>query len=181
MVAEFSKRTPVAKCLSQIKTLGAKLAVDSPRSLLDRWYYIDPQNESHGPFAAAEILQRMGAIPCWVWQEGLADWLSSETSQEFQRCAKCPPPPPPAPKTQPTPSGARSVQEFVGVCRGIIADGKITTAEVTFLSKWLQDAGTITEWPVTEIAQTVERITADGRVTKEEKTDLLNLLQRVCA
>jgi DNA polymerase III epsilon subunit-like protein len=180
MVAEFSKRTPVAKCLSQIKTTGAKLAVDSPRSLLDRWYYIDPQNESHGPFGAAEILQRMGAIPCWVWQEGLADWLSSETCQEFQHCGKCPPPLPPVAKTQPAPSGARSVQELVGVCRGIIADGKITTAEVTFLSKWLQDAGTITEWPATEIAQSVEKITADGRITKEEKTELLNLLQRVC-
>lgn len=67
----------------------------------------------------------------------------------------------------------------MGVCRGIIADGKITTAEVSFLTEWLQSAGVITEWPLTEIAQAVEKITADGRVTKEEKQELLALLQRV--
>ncbi len=180
-VADFSKRTPVAKCLCQIKTPGAKPAVTSSQPQLDRWYFIDPQNESHGPFTAADVLQRMGAIPCWVWQEGLAGWISSDTCQEFQRCAKCPPPLPPPPKPLQSLSGTRSVQELVGVCRGIIADGKITTAEVTFLSKWLQDAGAVTEWPATEIAQTVEKITADGRITKEEKAELLNLLQRVCA
>jgi len=179
-VAEFSKRTPVAKCLCQIKPPAAKPAFTTSEQSLDRWYYLDPQNESHGPFTAADILQRMGAIPCWVWQEGQAEWISSETCQVFQRCAKFPPPIAVPPKIQQPFSGTRSVQELVGVCRGIIADGKITTAEVTFLSKWLQDAGVVTEWPATEIAQTVERIAADGRVTKEEKTELLNLLQSVC-
>jgi len=180
-IAEFSKRTPVAKCHCQIKTPGAKPAITSAQQALDRWYYIDPQNEPHGPITAADILQRMGSIPCWVWQEGLADWMSSETCQEFQHCYKCPPPIPVPTNSQKSFSPTHSVQELVGVCRGIIADGKVTTAEVTFLSKWLQDMGVVTEWPATVIAQTVERITADGRVTKEEKAELLNLLQSVCS
>lgn len=55
---------------------------------LDRWYYLDAQAESHGPLTAADILDRTGAIPCWVWQEGLPDWISSENCQPFQHCAK---------------------------------------------------------------------------------------------
>lgn len=179
-VADFSKKTPVAKCLCQVKTPRAKSEPAAKQPSLDRWYYIDAQNESHGPFTASEILQRMGAIPCWVWQEGFPDWITSEKCAEFQRCAQCPPPIPQSPKNKQTATGNRSIQELVGVCHGLIADGKITTAEVMFLSKWLEDAGVIAEWPATEIAETIERITEDGRVTKEEKSELLNLLQRVC-
>ena len=69
--------------------------------------------------------------------------------------------------------------ELVGLCRGLIADDKITTAEVMFLSSWLQDAGFIAEWPASEIAQTMERILEDGVVSKEEKEELKRLIQRV--
>jgi len=178
-VADFSKRTPVAKCLCQVKSPGASPKAASQQQVIDRWYFIDAQNDSHGPFTAVEILQQMGAIPCWVWQEGLPDWISSEKCEGFQRCTKTPPPLPI--KSQHTPAAStRSVQELVGLCRGLVADGKITTAEVRFLSDWLADAGVIAEWPTTEIAETIERITADGRVAKEEKAELLALLQGIC-
>lgn len=180
LIAEFSRKTPVAKCLCQVKIPRTKSETAAQPQPIDHWYYIDAQNEPHGPLTTADILERMGAIPCWVWQEGLPDWITSENCQGFQQCAKSPPPLPQSPKIQRASSGTRSIQELVGVCRGLAADGKITTAEVMFLSRWIEDAGVIAEWPATEIAETVERITADGRVTKEEKAELLSLLQRVC-
>jgi putative phage-type endonuclease len=75
----------------------------------------------------------------------------------------------------------KTMSELIGVCRGLIADDRITTAEVMFLNSWLQDVGFIAEWPASEIAQTMERILEDGVVTKEEKEELKRLLQRVTA
>ena len=60
-----------------------------------------------------------------------------------------------------------------------MADGVVTTEEVVCLSKWLEDAGVMMEWPGTEIAETMERIMADGVVTDDERRELLSLLQRV--
>jgi ubiquitin-protein ligase len=62
--------------------------VDPDAQPLDRWYYLDAQAESHGPLTAAEILDRTEATPCWVWREGLPDWVSSDDCQPFQHCAK---------------------------------------------------------------------------------------------
>lgn len=178
-IAEFSKKTPVAKCLCQVHGPQPTREPAVKQQPGDRWYFIDAQNDSHGPFPAAEIVERAGAIPCWVWQEGMADWVSSEDCEGFQRCAKSRRALPPSSLNIPK-AGTRSVQELIGLCRGLVADGKITTAEVKFLSDWLEDAGVITEWPATEIAETIERITADGKVTKEDKLELLALLKRVC-
>lgn len=68
--------------LDQTHGNATRESLDSPP--LDRWYYLDAQAKSHGPLTAADILNRTGAIPCWVWREGLPDWISSENCQEFQ-------------------------------------------------------------------------------------------------
>ena len=47
------------------------------------------------------------------------------------------------------------------------------------MSRWLEEAGVIVERPGTEIAETAERIMADGVVTEDERKELLSLLQRV--
>lgn len=178
-ISDFSKRNPVAKCLSQVKTPPQKNKnPDTPKSP-DSWYYVNLQKESHGPLTAAEIMQRMENKSCWIWQKGFSEWIASADCEEFQKYARSLSTPPESdPHKRRSPATAVT-QELMGVCRGIIADGKITTAEVSFLTEWLQSAGVITEWPLTEIAQAVEKITADGRVTKEEKQELLALLQRV--
>lgn len=178
-VADFSRRTPVAKCLGQVSSPKQGSHSKPGRQRVDQWYFLDAQNEAHGPLTASDILHRMGAIPCWVWQEGLPDWSSSERCEPFLECLKVPPPLPMEPRVG-SEEGTRRLQELIGLCRGLIADGKITTAEVKFLSDWLRDAGVISEWPATEIADLIERITADGHVSKEEKLELLALLQRVC-
>lgn len=178
-VADFSRQTPVAKCLVQINSPRQGINMKAAGQRVDQWYFIDAQDDSHGPLTANQVMQRMGATPCWVWQEGLADWSSSEECEPFLKCLKMPPPLPAEPRVGSV-EGTRRLQELIGLCRGLIADGKITTAEVKFLSDWLRDAGVISEWPASEIADLIERITADGHVSKEEKSELLALLQRVC-
>jgi DNA polymerase III epsilon subunit-like protein len=180
-ISDFSKRNPVAKCLCQVKAQPQKNKKTDPQKCADSWYYVNLQKESHGPLTAVEIMQRMENKSCWIWQQGFSEWISSVDCEEFQKYARSLPTPTKSVPHRRIFTTSAVTQELIGVCRGIIADGKITTAEVNFLTEWLQSAGVITEWPLTEIAQTVEKITADGRVTKEEKQELLALLQELCS
>ncbi len=176
-VSEFACKTPVAKCLCAMRSSGAKQDRAAPPEAGDSWYFIDESDHTHGPLSAAEITKLMGGSPCWVWREGMADWVSSASHEEFllglkkpgrpQRCGDAERP------------KVASITELHAVCRALIADGVVTTEEVVFLSKWLEQAGVIVEWPGTEIAEAVERIMADGVVTDAERAELLGLLKRV--
>jgi putative phage-type endonuclease len=178
-VAEFACKTPVAKCLCSVKSKATKS--ERPRSAepSESWYFIDGRDQTHGPLPAEEIVALMGGMPCWVWQEGMADWVFSESSPEFLLSLRKPRPSAAQRKGKTQRPAARSMAELQEVCRGIVADGVVTTEEVVCLSKWLEEAGVMVEWPGTEIAETVERILADGVVTDDEGRELLSLLQRV--
>ena len=109
----------------------------------------------------------------------MGDWASSESCSEFLGTLRAPEPLPVRRRRRAGSAETGSLAELIGVCRGIIADGGVTTEEVVFLSKWLEEAGVMREWPGTEIAETVERIMADGVVTTQERDDLLDVLRRV--
>ena len=135
----------------------------------DEWYYLDADRNAHGPLPARQASESAGLEAFYIWREGMSDWLVSRECAEFlSLCQSAPAVEPPARKFE----APKTMGELVGLCRGLIADDKITTAEVMFLSSWLQDVGFIAEWPASEIAQTMERILEDGVVTKEEKEEL---------
>jgi hypothetical protein len=92
----------------------------------------------------------------------MADWTSKLECPEFTSILESPQAAPPPLISQP----AKTMGELIGVCRGLLADSKITTAEVMFLSSWLQGFGPISEWPPSEIAHAVERILEDGVVKR---------------
>lgn len=173
-VSDFAKRTPVAKCLDIIR--GTPAAAAKPASLKDEWYYLDAATNSHGPLPARQVSQVAGLEAYYVWREGMGDWVVSRDCLESIALAQSPSPLEPTTRKF---EGTKTMSELVGLCRGLIADDKITTAEVMFLSSWLQDAGFIAEWPASEIAQTMKRIMEDGVVTKEEKQDLKRLIESV--
>lgn len=74
----------------------------------------------------------------------------------------------------------RAVDQLIGICSGIVADGEINPAEVAFLRVWLsehQEACRV--FPGDLISRRLELILADGVVTSEERQDLLELLQQI--
>ena len=178
-VAEFACKTPVAKCLCSVKCKATKSEKPRSAETAESWYFIDGCNQTHGPLPAQEIVALMRGMTCWVWKAGMGDWVSSESSPEFLLSLRKPQPSAVQRKGKTQRAAARSMAELQEVCGGIMADGVVTTEEVVCLSKWLEDAGVMTEWPGTEIAETVERIMADGVVTDDERKELLSLLQRV--
>lgn len=173
-VEKFAKTTPVAKCLDKVR--GCTKTVTQPPSPKDEWYYLDADRKPHGPLPARQASERVERKMFYVWRQGMSEWVVNYECQEFISLSQSP-----ATVTKPNRKfeADKTMNELIGLCRGVIADGRITTAEVTFLNSWLQDAGFITEWPASEIAQTMERILEDGVITKEEKEELKTLIQTV--
>lgn len=175
-IANFAKRTPVAKCLDMIRS-GSK-SVGLVKHLTDQWYFIDASRNVHGPLPAQEVATNSELDDYYVWREGMPDWVAKRDCPDFIALAES------APPTRPTirrVDPTKTMGELIGVCRGIIADNKITTKEVMFLNSWLQDFPSTSEWPASEIAQTVEGILEDGVVTKGEKEQLKRLIQGIIA
>lgn len=177
-VADFSRLTPVSKCLDMVREeRRAKAAAPPPLSppapAPDKWWYVDRGNVTQGPVSAREARERIGAEAFYVWRTGMSGWTVSNACPEFIDCLRLPAPPR---RYQ----ADKTMGELAGLCRGLTVNSRITTAQVMALHSWLQDAGPLlNQWPASEIAQTLERILEDGVVTKEEKEELRILIQRI--
>jgi hypothetical protein len=69
---------------------------------------------------------------------------------------------------------------LLGILKGITADQDINEAEVIFLSKWLIANGDIAEvWPVPNITAKIIEILEDGIITKDECSELYQLVNQV--
>ncbi len=81
-VADFAKRTPVAKCLDTIRAARQGKAKHIVM-LKDEWYFHEPDKTARGPFTASEICQSQGSTAYRVWREGMDDWVESRECGEF--------------------------------------------------------------------------------------------------
>lgn len=74
----------------------------------------------------------------------------------------------------------RSVDELIGLCKGVQADGIVNPDEAVFLSKWLESSFEVIDlWPANMLAERIEKIFEDGRVDEEERKELFNLLSEI--
>jgi putative phage-type endonuclease len=171
-IASFTKTTPVAKCRALIANASATPSTKVALADASLWYYLDDQQNVHGPRRATEIIASLTALPPFVWQEGMPDWLPPGKVEGFPELVDD------ASSATLAPLSAAAT-ELIGLCRGLVADDRITTAEVKVLSSWLEQSGSNNEWPISEIAQLVEQILEDGTVTMEEKAQLKSLIDDV--
>jgi hypothetical protein len=74
----------------------------------------------------------------------------------------------------------RSIDELIGLAKGLIADGQLLPCEVDVLTQWMEAnkhvAGT---WPASVIYDRIQKITLDGVVTPQERQDLFELLKEL--
>ncbi len=196
-VEQFSKMKPVAKCVEFIRdgkrvifetqvpgskqnvevakgeSAGKIIEASNPAS---RWYYLDSSRNPKGPFSAREIRESHmpGQTGYLVWKAGQAEWIKSDSPDFVDQATD-------------NPSGLsarkyvspKSIDQLAGLCRGILADQRVTTQEVYYLSEWLQDSGITDQWPSSAVAEMLEKILEDGVVTMEEKKELQQLLSTV--
>jgi hypothetical protein len=71
----------------------------------------------------------------------------------------------------------RSIDELIGLCRGVLADGYINDAEVAFLVQWIESSKDLSGDPLTDILfQRLADALTDGVIDEDEEADLLGAL-----
>jgi NAD-dependent DNA ligase len=71
----------------------------------------------------------------------------------------------------------RSIDELIGLCRGILADDIITEQEANFLIRWMeQNREAANNWPAKIIYARLLRMLEDDKLDAEEHKELVGLL-----
>lgn len=74
----------------------------------------------------------------------------------------------------------RQIDHLIGLCQGIVADGKVNQSEAEFLHIWLVRNHAATTNPVIgNLLQKIETIFEDGILDEDESIDLFKVLQRI--
>jgi len=74
----------------------------------------------------------------------------------------------------------KSCESLLGICTGLIADGKLNEQEIRFLDLWLKDNADIASvWPGDVIARRVRDVLADDIVTDDELEHLQETLKEL--
>jgi len=72
---------------------------------------------------------------------------------------------------------ARGMDELIGLCEGLIADGRVVQMEAEYLTAWLeQSVDVVNKWPVREILIRIDEMLSDGVLDTDEQAELLELL-----
>lgn len=73
----------------------------------------------------------------------------------------------------------RAVDELVGLCRGVMADGHVNQQEAEFLLGWLQrNSDFVREWPFRPLYDRIGQLLDDGVMDADESADLHDTLMR---
>jgi NAD-dependent DNA ligase len=74
----------------------------------------------------------------------------------------------------------RSIDELLGICKGMIVDGLLTQGETDCLVQWVQHhCSLIHTWPVNVLAARIERMLTDKVIDEEERQELFALLSQL--
>ena len=73
----------------------------------------------------------------------------------------------------------RSVDELIGLCRGLLADGSIVQSEAEFLLNWMKaNRVDCMQWPMNMLFARVSGMLEDGLLDSSEQAQLFDLLNR---
>ncbi|MDT8319268.1 MAG: hypothetical protein RQ826_01940 [Xanthomonadales bacterium] len=71
----------------------------------------------------------------------------------------------------------QSLHELLGIARGLMADQQLSDGEIDYLKQWLDQRSELTaSFPGNVIYERVKHVLADGVVTEEERSHLVEML-----
>lgn len=72
----------------------------------------------------------------------------------------------------------RLIDELIGICRGVIADGVIDESEAIFLGQWIENHRELADkWPANVVYARVTEMLRDGILSPRERQELLETLR----
>lgn len=75
----------------------------------------------------------------------------------------------------------RSLDELIGLCRGVMADGVLVEAEVRTILRWLDaNPHVASTWPASVLLQRIQSTLLDEKLDEAELRELSGLLLEVC-
>lgn len=75
---------------------------------------------------------------------------------------------------------ARHIDEMIGLCRGLLADGVLVEEEARFLLDWLRRHREVADhWPANVLYSRVERALGDGKWDADEERELIETLMQI--
>jgi hypothetical protein len=142
---------------------------------------LDVLRQAHGPYTSDDVkaLLRRGNH-FFVASPTYQNWVPVDFVPEFTFVPRA--------GAQDLPAAPAALEmeqamiELIGVCKGVIADGRVTPEEAVYLLGWLKENAHLSPiWPVNVLTKRLEAIFADGQVDAEEQAELLRLLTRITA
>ena len=74
----------------------------------------------------------------------------------------------------------RLIDELIGICRGVIADGAVDENEAIYIGQWIENHRDIAEkWPVNVLYARITEMLKDGSLSREEQKQLLETLRDI--
>ncbi len=74
----------------------------------------------------------------------------------------------------------RNIDELIGLCKGIIADGSIVHSEAQFLLQWMEmNQNAAHQWPANVLYSRISEYLSDGILDDSEKEELFALLKQI--
>jgi len=74
----------------------------------------------------------------------------------------------------------RLIDELIGICRGVIADGDVDEKEAIYIGQWIENHREIAEkWPVNILYARLMEMLRDGVLSQDERADLLETLRNI--
>lgn len=71
----------------------------------------------------------------------------------------------------------RQIDEMMGMCRGMLADGMVNQSEGEFLLNWIEaNLDVVDRWPANKIYPRLYEMLSDGVLDDDEERELLDLL-----
>ena len=74
----------------------------------------------------------------------------------------------------------RDLSEFLGLAKGLLADGEIAPSEADVISRWIDNhRDAVEQWPLNKLSGRVAKIYEDGQVDEAERAELAELLSSI--
>jgi NAD-dependent DNA ligase len=74
----------------------------------------------------------------------------------------------------------RTIDELIGLCRGILADGDVSQGEAAYLLAWLDHNRQIAQdWPARPLYDRIASALADGHMDADEERDIVSILLEI--
>lgn len=71
----------------------------------------------------------------------------------------------------------RAVDEMIGLCRGLLADGEVNAQEASYLRNWIENNRALRDiWPANVLFARLSEMLLDGKLDADEERELLTTL-----